>query len=353
LIKYWRIFDHHSKKIKLSQLISQSNSEGFWLNQSTAMPIMQEISDIETVLNKINEIASINDDISSALELISSNLDEEDSLFIELQKFIVSYEDKIINLQFNILFQDKYDFSNAVIAIHSGAGGSEAQDWAEMLLRMYLRWANIHNFKTEIISINSTGEAGIKSVQFSVKGEKVYGLLKAEKGVHRLVRISPFDAAHSRHTSFALVEVMPEADKNDNDIVINTEDIRIDTYRASGNGGQSVQKNDTAVRITHMPSGFVVTCQNERSQARNKETALLVLKSKLLKLKLEEKENEMLAERGEHIVAGWGNQIRSYVLHPYKLIKDLRSGLETSNVQDVLDGQIDEFIKSYLLMKSK
>ena len=312
---------------------------------------MQKINKIENLQNQIERIKSISDDISTALSLLKDEKEHSDELFQELLHFINDYDKHVSKMQLEVAFKEEYDLNNAFISIHAGAGGTEAQDWAEMLLRMYLRWAKNNQFVTEIISINASDEAGIKSVQFSVTGDKAYGLLKAEKGVHRLVRISPFDASKSRHTSFALVEASPQVDDDNDKIEINQEDIRIDTYRASGNGGQSVQKNDTAVRITHAPSGIVVTCQNERSQARNRETALMVLRSKLLKLQLEEKEKILLEERGEHIVAGWGNQIRSYVLHPYKMVKDLRTDIETSNVSAVLDGDIDEFIKSYLLMK--
>ena len=312
---------------------------------------MQEISKIENLQSQIAQIQSISGDISTALSLIDDEKDNTNELYQELVDLTNDYENQVSAMQLEITFKEEYDLHDALISIHSGAGGTEAQDWAEMLLRMYLRWAKNNDFLTEIISINASDEAGIKSVQFAVTGDKAYGLLKAEKGVHRLVRISPFDASKSRHTSFALVEASPKVDDDDDNIEISQEDIRIDTYRASGHGGQSVQKNDTAVRITHLPSGIVVTCQNERSQARNRETALMVLKSKLLKLQLEEKEKVLLEERGEHIVAGWGNQIRSYVLHPYKMVKDLRTNIETSNVNAVLDGAIDEFIKSYLLMK--
>jgi peptide chain release factor 2 len=349
LIKFWRVFDVDNKKILLKDLLKKSTMSSFWNNQKVAKTTMQEINEIELMVNKVDELINISADIRSAFELIDDSADANGILLEEVQSMMKTYKSEVTKLQLSIVFQDEYDYSNAVVSLHSGAGGTEAQDWAEMLLRMYLRWANNNNFMTEILSINASDEAGIKSVQFEVKGEKAYGLLKAEKGVHRLVRISPFDASHSRHTSFALVEVMPEANSEEDEILINQDDLRIDTYRASGHGGQSVQKNDTAVRITHLPSGIVVTCQNERSQARNRETALMVLKSRLLKIKLEEKEKIMLQERGEHVVAGWGNQIRSYVLHPYKLVKDLRTKHETSNVDDVLDGDIDEFIKLYLL----
>jgi peptide chain release factor 2 len=213
---------------------------------------------------------------------------------------------------------------------------------------MYLRWADSHGFKTEILSISNGDEAGLKSVEVRIAGENTYGLLRSERGVHRLVRISPFDSSHSRHTSFALVEVMPEASEGDINVEINPDDLRIDTYRASGNGGQNVQKNDTAVRITHIPTGIVVTCQNERSQNRNRESAMLVLESRLLELEIERVEAERAEIKGEHVDAGWGNQIRSYVLQPYRMVKDLRTSTETSDTSAVLDGAIDDFIYTYL-----
>ena len=235
-----------------------------------------------------------------------------------------------------------------MLAIHAGAGGTEAQDWAEMLLRMYLRWAERHGFAAQVVGISSGEEAGIKSVSVRIRGDDAYGLLRSERGVHRLVRISPFDASKSRHTSFALVEMMPELEDGDIEVEVRPEELRVDTYRASGHGGQNVQKNDTAVRITHLQTGIVVTCQNERSQIRNREAAMQVLKSRLLELELEKREAELARIKGEHVEAGWGNQIRSYVLHPYKMVKDLRTGEETGDASAVLDGGIDEFVYAYL-----
>ena len=235
-----------------------------------------------------------------------------------------------------------------MLDVHAGAGGTEAQDWAEMLLRMYLRWAEQRGLSAEILSISSGEEAGIKSVSIRIAGENAYGLLRSERGVHRLVRISPFDAAHGRHTSFALVEVVPEIVQDEAEIEIRPEELRIDTFRASGHGGQNVQKNDTAVRITHLASGIVVTCQNERSQSRNREVAMQVLISRLLEKELERQEAERLALKGVHVEAGWGNQIRSYVLHPYRMVKDVRTGLESSDPTAVLDGRLDDFMSAYL-----
>ena len=234
-----------------------------------------------------------------------------------------------------------------MLAVHAGAGGTESQDWAQMLLRMYLRWAEKSGYQTEVIELSPGEETGIKSVLIEVKGDYAYGYLKGERGVHRLVRISPFDASHSRHTSFALVEIMPVVESNV-DVNIEPDDVRVDVFRSSGPGGQAMQKTSSAVRLTHLPTGLVVTCQNERSQLRNKDTAMRVLRSRLLELEMEKKTKEQVRLKGEHITAGWGNQIRSYVLHPYKMVKDHRTGYETSNPTAVLDGDIDELLKAYL-----
>ena len=253
-------------------------------------------------------------------------------------------------LELELAFNGPYDSRNAILALHAGAGGTESQDWTEMLLRMYLRWSEASGYKTDILDLMEGDEAGIKSVTVEVTGPNAYGRLASERGVHRLVRISPFDASHSRHTSFALAEAMPEAD-GEVEIDIKPEDIRIDIYHSSGHGGQNVQKVATAIRITHIPTGLVVTCQNERSQHRNKELAMRVLEARLLERQLEARAAEQAKIKGEHIEAGWGNQIRSYVLHPYKLVKDHRTGHETSDANAVLDGDLDGFIQAYLKQK--
>jgi peptide chain release factor 2 len=234
-----------------------------------------------------------------------------------------------------------------LLAIHAGAGGTDSQDWAEMLERMYLRWAEANCFKAEVLDVSQGEEAGIKSVMIAVDGPYAFGYLRAEKGVHRLVRLSPFDAAHRRHTSFALVEVLPQVE-DDEEILINSSDIRIDTYRSAGAGGQNVQKNDTAVRITHLPTGIVVTCQNERSQTQNKENAMRVLKARLLEIKQREQVEQLAELRGEFQKVEWGSQIRSYVLHPYQMVKDHRTNYETSNTQAVLNGNINDLIEAFL-----
>ena len=244
----------------------------------------------------------------------------------------------------------EYDSAGAMLAVHAGAGGTESQDWADMLLRMYLRWAEQHGYKTDIIELSPGEEAGVKSALIEIQGDYAYGYLQAERGVHRLVRISPFDASHSRHTSFALVEVMPVVDSSVQ-ITIEPDDLKIDVFCSSGPGGQHMQKTSSAVRLTHIPTGLVVTCQNERSQFRNKETAMRVLRSRLLELELEKKAEEQARLKGENVAAEWGNQIRSYVLHPYKMVKDHRTGYETSDTSAVLNGDIDEFLKAYLTSK--
>jgi peptide chain release factor 2 len=283
---------------------------------------------------------------NDTIELIELSGDDE-SLAGDLEREVDALRERMADLEFELAFSGPYDDRNAIIAIHAGAGGTESQDWAEMLLRMYLRWAERKGFKTEVFDLTEGEEAGIKSVTIEVTGEHAYGWLRSERGVHRLVRISPFDASHARHTSFALVEVMPEVEAA-GEIDINPDDLRVDVFRASGHGGQNVQKNSTAIRITHIPTGIVATCQNERSQGRNRESAMRVLESKLLEVELEKRAAEQAKLKGEHVEMGWGNQIRSYVLHPYKLVKDHRTEAESTNPDDVLDGNLDPMMKAYL-----
>jgi peptide chain release factor 2 len=246
-----------------------------------------------------------------------------------------------------LAFRSEYDARNAILTIHAGAGGTESQDWAEMLMRMYLRWAERHGYKTEILDTSPGDEAGIKRTVIAVNGDYAEGYLKSEHGVHRLVRLSPFDADHARHTSFALVEIMPEAE-SDIELNIAPDDLKIETFRSSGPGGQHMQKTSSAVRVTHLPTGLVVTCQSERSQLQNKEIALKILRARLLEREIARREEERARLKGKRIEAGWGNQIRSYVLHPYKMVKDHRTGYETSNPEAVLDGELDDFITAYL-----
>jgi peptide chain release factor 2 len=275
----------------------------------------------------------------------------DESLREELEKESKELQTQINQLEFSVLLSGPYDKGNALLYINSGAGGTDAQDWGEMLLRMYLRWAERSGFKAEIIDRSEGEEAGIKSATVLIEGKYAFGYLKAEKGVHRLVRLSPFDAAHRRHTSFVQVEILPEVASEDPVVDINPDDLEIDIYKSSGAGGQNVQKNATAIRITHKPTGIVVTCQNERSQVQNRENAMKVLRGRLYELKLREQEEELADLRGAYQKAEWGNQIRSYVLHPYQLVKDHRTEFEKGNTQAVLNGEIDEFIESYLKMK--
>ena len=286
--------------------------------------------------------------VADLAALVDISVAEKDrSLEEEIPLEIERIEHRLEELEFELQLGGEYDRRGAMLAIHAGAGGTESQDWAQMLLRMYLRWAERRGYEADVIETSPGEEAGIKSVLIEVKGDYAYGYLRGERGVHRLVRISPFDASHSRHTSFALVEVMPVVESSV-DINISSDDIKVDVFRSSGPGGQHMQKTSSAVRITHLPTGLVVTCQNERSQLRNKETAMRVLRSRLLELELEKKTEEQIKLKGEHITAEWGNQIRSYVLHPYKMVKDHRTGYETSNPTAVLDGDLDELLKAYL-----
>jgi peptide chain release factor 2 len=286
--------------------------------------------------------------VADLAALVDISVAEKDrSLEEEIPLEIERIEHRLEELEFELQLGGEYDRRGAMLAIHAGAGGTESQDWAQMLLRMYLRWAERRGYEADVIETSPGEEAGIKSVLIEVKGDYAYGYLRGERGVHRLVRISPFDASHSRHTSFALVEVMPVVESSV-DINISSDDIKVDVFRSSGPGGQHMQKTSSAVRITHLPTGLVVTCQNERSQLRNKETAMRVLRSRLLELQLEKKTEEQIKLKGEHITAEWGNQIRSYVLHPYKMVKDHRTGYETSNPTAVLDGDLDELLKAYL-----
>jgi len=286
---------------------------------------------------------------SAELRELSGLADAESdaALAQDLDRETAALESQLDQLELELTFAGPYDHRDAIMAIHAGAGGTESQDWAEMLLRMYLRWAERRGLQTQVLDVAPGEEAGIKSVTLEVRGALAYGYLKAERGVHRLVRLSPFDADHARHTSFALVEVMPEAESAA-EVKIDPEDLRIDVFRASGHGGQNVQKNSTAIRITHIPTGLVVTCQNERSQHRNKESALRVLEARLLEREVDRQAEARAKLKGEHVAAGWGNQIRSYVLHPYKMVKDHRSEHETSDAEGVLEGAIDPFMIAYL-----
>jgi peptide chain release factor 2 len=298
--------------------------------------------------NLVNAWRELEKNVVDLREMIVLAIEEEDhSLEEEIQQELKKLSSRFEQLESQQLFTGDFDSRNAMVALHAGAGGTESQDWANMLLRMYLRWAERHNYKAEVLDVSPGEEAGIKSAIMEIKGDYVYGYLKGEHGVHRLVRLSPFDADHARHTSFVLVEVLPEAEGTV-DIKIAPEDLRIDTFRSSGPGGQHMQKTSSAVRIIHLPTGLVANCQGQRSQHQNKEAALRILYSRLLDLDREKKEEERAKLKGERIEAGWGNQIRSYVLHPYKMVKDHRTDYEVHNAEAVLDGELDGFITNYL-----
>lgn len=325
----------------MDELRKQSEASDFWETPDIAQKIMKKISVLQ---NETDDWSLISQRIEEYIEL--ALLDDE-GLRPDIEKEVLAIEADVDHREINSMLAGKYDRGDAILAIHSGAGGVDAQDWAEMLQRMYLRWVEYRGYTADILDISEGEEAGIKSVTIAVNGLFAYGYLRAEKGVHRLVRLSPFDAAHRRHTSFALIEVLPQVD-DDDEILISPEDIRIDTYRSSGAGGQNVQKNATAVRILHIATGLIVTCQNERSQTQNRENAMRVLKARLLEIK-EQHQVENLAElRGEYTKAEWGSQIRSYVLHPYQMVKDHRTNMEVGNAINVLNGGIDPFIESYL-----
>jgi peptide chain release factor 2 len=302
---------------------------------------MRRLSSLQEEVARWNQLAQR---VGDALELAILG---DESLAEELTAEAEALEEEVDRLEFHLLLSGPHDRGDAILAIHAGAGGTDAQDWAEMLLRMYLRWAESQGYKAEILDRLPGEEAGIKSAMVSVAGAYAYGYARTERGVHRLVRLSPFDAAHRRHTSFALIEVWPDLD-DDISVTINPDDIQVDTFRASSAGGQHMQKNDTAVRLTHVPSGIVVSCQNERSQAQNREAAMRVLRARLIQLEEEKRQAEIDELKGEHVDAGWGNQIRSYVLHPYQMVKDHRTSHETGNVQAVLDGRLDDFMEAYL-----
>ena len=330
---------------EVARLEAASAAPGFWDDAKLARVTMQQLTEAKRTVETWRGLESRLDDAEALLELA---LEADDAASLaEAATEATGAAAQFAALEFELSFSGPYDDRDAILAIHAGAGGTESQDWAEMLQRMYLRWFERHGFEASVVDLTLGEEAGIKGATIEVRGRLAYGWLRSERGVHRLVRISPFDLTHSRHTSFALVEVLPEVVQAE-EVEINTDDLRVDTFRASGHGGQNVQKNDTAVRITHKPTGIVVTCQNERSQGRNRESAMKVLEARLLERELQRQEEERAKLKGEHVEAGWGNQIRSYVLQPYKMVKDLRSGYETSDPDSILDGELDELISAYL-----
>ncbi len=332
--------------MQLSELEKETTADGFWDDKKAVKKIYDQINKLKEWIEAWNKCNNFLDEIDVILELAEES--EDDELDSELNQNIKALQKSLKALEFRRMLGGENDSKTAILTIHPGAGGTESQDWAEMLMRLFLRYAERKNFKTDILDYQSGDEAGLKSVSIEIQGDYAYGYLKAEAGVHRLVRISPFDSNKRRHTSFASVFVLPEVDE-DADIDINPADLRIDTYRASGAGGQHVNKTDSAIRITHLPTNIVVQCQNDRSQHKNKANALKFLKARLYQKQLEDKKKEMKEiEEGKKDIA-WGSQIRSYVFHPYNMVKDHRTNVETSNVQNVMDGDIDEFIESYLV----
>jgi peptide chain release factor 2 len=337
-------FDPDALEKRVAELEQELGSPGFWDDTQRAARVSSEHARLSRRLERYRNLLQ---DYQDAQELLAMDGD----MAAEIEASIAPLRQELDRLQEDALFSGEYDAGDALVTIHAGTGGTDAQDWTEMLLRMYLRWAQSRSFRTELLEASPGEEAGLKSATFAVHGENAYGILKAERGVHRLVRLSPFDQAHRRHTSFAQVIVSPLLPE-DVDVEIDENDLRIDTYRASGAGGQHVNKTDSAVRITHIPTGIVVQIQNERSQSANKQTALRVLRSRLIEQEQEKREEELAKERGAAQDIGFGSQIRSYVLQPYQLVKDHRTDYETGNTQGVLDGALDDFIREYLLAKA-
>ncbi|MFB5660926.1 peptide chain release factor 2 [Alteribacillus sp. HJP-4] len=337
--------DLAEKEERIAELEEKMTEPGFWDDPNASKKVINENNALKESVNGYKELAETFDDLEISYELVKEENDAE--LWQELDSGMKALMNSLNDFELQMLLNEPYDKSNAILELHPGAGGTESQDWASMLLRMYKRWAEKRSFSVETLDYLPGDEAGVKSVTLLIKGHNAYGYLKAEKGVHRLVRISPFDSSGRRHTSFASCDVMPELD-DEVDIDINTEDLKIDTYRSSGAGGQHVNTTDSAVRITHVPTNTVVTCQSERSQIKNRERAMKMLKAKLYQLKIEEQQQELDEIRGEQKEIGWGSQIRSYVFHPYNMVKDHRTNHEIGNTSAVMDGNIDPFIDEYL-----
>ncbi len=342
------IFDISAKKERMSDIEKTISAPDFWNDSTSAQRITKERKALESVLSAWSGLERGMDDCRVLLELAGEAGEEEDDLEAEFASAARDLEQRLAELEFKKMLGGENDFNDAIVSINAGAGGTEAQDWAEMLLRMYLRWAERRNFSTSIVDILAGEEAGIKNVTFTAAGDYAFGYLKAEVGIHRLVRISPFDAGARRHTSFASIFVYPDIG-DDVEISIEDKDLRVDTYRASGAGGQHVNKTDSAVRITHIPTGIVVQCQNERSQHMNRAQAMKILKARLYEIEMKEREKEVEKLHSEKKQIAWGNQIRSYVLQPYRMVKDHRTEVEAGNVDAVLDGDIDKFIEAYLM----
>ncbi|MGM0843814.1 MAG: peptide chain release factor 2 [Bacillota bacterium] len=337
--------DLENKEARIAELDEVMLQPDFWNDQQSAQGVINEANGLKELVNEFKEMQEMQENLELTLELVKEENDAE--LQADLVEEMKELNKRLNEYELQLLLSEPHDKNNAILELHPGAGGTESQDWGSMLLRMYQRWGEKKGFKVETLDYLPGDEAGIKSVTLLIKGHNAYGYLKAEKGVHRLVRISPFDSSGRRHTSFVSCEVMPEFNE-EIEIEIRTEDLKVDTYRASGAGGQHINTTDSAVRITHQPTGVVVTCQSERSQIKNREQAMKMLKAKLYQRRIEEQEQELLEIRGEQKEIGWGSQIRSYVFHPYSMVKDHRTNTEMGNVQAVMDGDISGFINAYL-----
>ncbi|MRH41985.1 peptide chain release factor 2 [Aquibacillus halophilus] len=337
--------DLDEKRSRIAELDEVMTDPSFWNDQQAAQTVINEVNELKDLVNTFDQHQESLENLEVSHELVKE--EEDPDLRAELETEVNELTEALNKFELFMLLSEPYDKNNAILELHPGAGGTESQDWASMLLRMYTRWAESKNFKVQTMDYLPGDEAGLKSVTLMIKGHNAYGFLKAEKGVHRLVRISPFDSSGRRHTSFVSCEVMPEMD-GDIDIEVRTEDLKIDTYRSSGAGGQHVNTTDSAVRITHVPTNTVVTCQSERSQIKNRESAMKMLKGKLYQLEIEKQQQELNEIRGEQKEIGWGSQIRSYVFHPYSMVKDHRTNHEVGNTQGVMDGDLDPFIDAYL-----
>ncbi|MDE9799434.1 MULTISPECIES: peptide chain release factor 2 [Staphylococcus] len=338
--------DLENKETNIQEYEEMMADPQFWDNQERAQTIIDQNNAIKSVVNNYYEVAETLEEMVATYELLQEEYDDE--MKDDLEQEVIGFQTKVDQFELQLLLDGEHDANNAILELHPGAGGTESQDWTNMLLRMYQRYCEQQGFKVEIVDYQAGDEAGVKSVTMLVKGHNAYGYLKAEKGVHRLVRISPFDSSGRRHTSFASCDVIPEFNNEKIEVEINPDDITVDTFRASGAGGQHINKTESAIRITHHPTGIVVNNQNERSQIKNREAAMKMLKAKLYQLELEQKEQELAAIRGEQKEIGWGSQIRSYVFHPYSMVKDHRTNEETGNVNAVMDGEIGPFIEAYL-----